>query len=136
MSAPVVDPKRAETQINQRLSLRKPQSESLHRLADIVDLIAPSKDTDVETAREAIRAAMLKLAGVFVVARQLGPAGYGQRDIGAQRLPAPALGCGGDRGARQHRGAGREGEETAAGDHAAAPRTGRGVVQIGHSATR
>ncbi|MFY8210625.1 MAG: DEAD/DEAH box helicase family protein [Caulobacter sp.] len=48
-------PKRAETQINQRLSLRKPQSESLHRLADIVDLIAPSKDTDVEAAREAVR---------------------------------------------------------------------------------
>ncbi len=57
MSVPVIDPKRAETQINQRLSLRKPQSESLHRLADIVDLIAPSKDTDVEAAREAIRAA-------------------------------------------------------------------------------
>lgn len=57
MSAPVVDPQRAETQINQRLSLRKPQSESLHRLADIVDLIAPSKDTDVEAARGAIRAA-------------------------------------------------------------------------------
>ena len=57
MSVPVVDPKRAETQINQRLSLRKPQSESLHRLADIVDLIAPSKETDVEAAREAIRAA-------------------------------------------------------------------------------
>ena len=57
MSVPVVDPKRAETQINQRLSLRKPQSESLHRLADIVDLIAPSKDTEVEAAREAIRAA-------------------------------------------------------------------------------
>ena len=56
MSVSVVDPKRAETQINQRLSLRKPQSESLHRLADVVDLIAPSKDTDVESAREAIRA--------------------------------------------------------------------------------
>lgn len=56
MSVPVVDPKRAETQINQRLSLRKPQAESLHRLADIVDLIAPSKDSDVEAAREAIRA--------------------------------------------------------------------------------
>lgn len=56
MSVPVVDPKRAEIQIKQRLSLRKPQSESLRRLADIVDLIAPSKDTDVETAREAIRA--------------------------------------------------------------------------------
>lgn len=50
-----VDPKRAETQINQRLSLRKPQAESLRRLADIVDLIAPTKDTDIEAAREAIR---------------------------------------------------------------------------------
>lgn len=57
MSAPVVDPKRAETQINQRLSLRKPQSESLHRLADIVDLIALSKDKEVEVARDAIRSA-------------------------------------------------------------------------------
>ncbi|WP_392354476.1 DEAD/DEAH box helicase family protein [Brevundimonas sp. LF-1] len=55
MSVSAVDPKRAESQINQRLSLRKPQSESLRRLADIVDLIAPSKDTDVEAAREAIR---------------------------------------------------------------------------------
>lgn len=57
MSVPVIDPKRAETQINQRLSLRKPQSESLRRLADIVDLIAPSKETDIDAAREAIRAA-------------------------------------------------------------------------------
>lgn len=57
MSVSAVDPKRAETQINQRLSLRKPQTESLRRLADIVDLIAPSKDTDIEGAREAIRAA-------------------------------------------------------------------------------
>ena len=57
MSVSAVDPKRAETQINQRLSLRKPQTESLRRLADIVDLIAPSKDTDLEAAREAIRAA-------------------------------------------------------------------------------
>lgn len=57
MSVSAVDPKRAETQINQRLSLRKPQTESLRRLADIVDLIAPSKDTDIDAAREAIRAA-------------------------------------------------------------------------------
>lgn len=57
MSVPVADPKRAETQINQRLSLRKPQSESLRRLADIVDLISPTKETDVEAARETIRAA-------------------------------------------------------------------------------
>ncbi len=56
MSAAIA-PNRAEAQINQRLSLRKPQSESLRRLADIVDLIAPSKDIDVEAAREAIRAA-------------------------------------------------------------------------------
>jgi type III restriction enzyme len=57
VSVSAVDPKRAETQINQRLSLRKPQTESLRRLADIVDLIAPSKATDVEAAREAIRTA-------------------------------------------------------------------------------
>lgn len=57
MSVRVTDPKRAESQINQRLSLRKPQSESLRRLADIVDLIAPSKETDIGAAREAIRAA-------------------------------------------------------------------------------
>lgn len=55
MSVSTIDHKRAETQINQRLSLRKPQTESLRRLADIVDLISPSKDTDVEAAREAIR---------------------------------------------------------------------------------
>lgn len=61
MSVSTVDPKRAETQINQRLSLRKPQSESLRRLADIVDLIAPSKDTDVEAAREDVRSAYGKL---------------------------------------------------------------------------
>ncbi|TRC93544.1 hypothetical protein FJV76_23365 [Mesorhizobium sp. WSM4303] len=52
-----VDPKRAFTQINQRLSLRRPQTESLRRLADIVDLIAPTKETDVEAAREAVRTA-------------------------------------------------------------------------------
>ncbi|TBA18766.1 DEAD/DEAH box helicase family protein [Rhizobium ruizarguesonis] len=57
MSVLAVDPKRAETQINQRLSLRKPQSESLHRLADIVDLISPSKSTNADTARQAIRSA-------------------------------------------------------------------------------
>ncbi|RWO81038.1 DEAD/DEAH box helicase family protein [Mesorhizobium sp.] len=57
MSVSTVDPKRAFTQINQRLSLRKPQTESLRRLADIVDLIAPTKDTDVEAAREAVRTA-------------------------------------------------------------------------------
>lgn len=50
-----VDPKRAVSQVIQRLSLRKPQAESLRRLDDIVDLIAPSKTTDVEAAREAVR---------------------------------------------------------------------------------
>ena len=51
-----IDPKRAVVQITQRLSLRKPQAEALRRLDDIVDLIAPSKDTDVEAARDAVRA--------------------------------------------------------------------------------
>ncbi len=50
-----IDPKRAVTQVTQRLSLRKPQAEALRRLDDIVDLIAPSKDTDVEAARDAVR---------------------------------------------------------------------------------
>lgn len=50
-----VDPKRAVTQISQRLSLRKPQAEALRRLDDIVTLIAPSKETDVEGARQAVR---------------------------------------------------------------------------------
>lgn len=52
-----IDPKRAVAQISQRLSLRKPQVEALRRLDDIVDLIAPTKDTDVEAARDAVRAA-------------------------------------------------------------------------------
>lgn len=52
-----IHPKRAVTQITQRLSLRKPQAEALRRLDDIVDLIAPSKDTDVQAARDAVRAA-------------------------------------------------------------------------------
>ena len=51
------EPKRVVTQIIQRLSLRKPQAESLRRLDDIVDLISPSKSTDVEAAREAVRQA-------------------------------------------------------------------------------
>ncbi|MBS1832299.1 MAG: hypothetical protein JST65_06290, partial [Acidobacteria bacterium] len=50
-----VDPKRAVIQITQRLSLRKPQAEALRRLDDIVELIGPSKDTDVESARDAVR---------------------------------------------------------------------------------
>ena len=52
-----VDPKRAVTQITQRLSLRKPQAEALRRLDDITDLIAPSKTTDVEAAKAAVRQA-------------------------------------------------------------------------------
>ncbi len=56
-----IDPKRAVTQIAQRLSLRKPQTEALRRLDDIVDLIAPSKDTDVEAARAAVREVYGKL---------------------------------------------------------------------------
>lgn len=51
----VVDPKRAVIQITQRLSLRKPQTEALNRLHNIVDLIAPTKTTDVAQARDAIR---------------------------------------------------------------------------------
>lgn len=50
-----IDSKRAVSQITQRLSLRKPQAEALRRLDDIIDLIAPSKDTDVEAARDAVR---------------------------------------------------------------------------------
>lgn len=50
-----IDPKRAVSQITQRLSLRKPQAEALRRLDDIVDLISPSKTIDVEAARDAIR---------------------------------------------------------------------------------
>lgn len=57
-----VDPKRAVTQIAQRLSLRKPQAEALRRLDDIVDLIAPSKDTDAAAARAAVREAYGKLS--------------------------------------------------------------------------
>ncbi|NEY92002.1 DEAD/DEAH box helicase family protein [Tabrizicola oligotrophica] len=57
-----VDPKRAVTQISQRLSLRKPQAEALRRLDDIVELIAPSKDTDVAAARAAVRQAYGKLS--------------------------------------------------------------------------
>ena len=51
----VTDPKRAVMQIGKRLSLRKPQAEALHRLDDIVDMIAPTKDTDVALARDAVR---------------------------------------------------------------------------------
>lgn len=51
------DTKRAVTQISQRLSLRKPQAEALRRLDDIVELIAPSKDSDVVAARDAVRTA-------------------------------------------------------------------------------
>ena len=48
---------RALHQISQRLSLRKPQAESLKRLANIIDIIDPSKDTDVAGALEAVQAA-------------------------------------------------------------------------------
>lgn len=47
---------RALHQVSQRLSLRKPQAESLQLLAEILDLVDPSKDTDVTGALEAIRA--------------------------------------------------------------------------------
>ena len=48
---------RALHQIGQRLSLRKPQTESLRRLADVIDLVDPSKETDVAGALEAVQAA-------------------------------------------------------------------------------
>ncbi len=48
---------RALHQIGQRLSLRKPQAESLKRLAEVIDLVDPSKDTDVAGALEAVKAA-------------------------------------------------------------------------------
>lgn len=47
--------KRALVQIEQRLSLRKPQGESLNILADVIDLIDPSKDTDLGQALAAIQ---------------------------------------------------------------------------------
>lgn len=47
---------RALHQVSQRLSLRKPQTESLQLLAEILDLVDPSKDTDVAGALDAIRA--------------------------------------------------------------------------------
>lgn len=47
---------RAHHQIGQRLSLRKPQAESLRILADVVDLTDPTKDTDVVTALAAVKA--------------------------------------------------------------------------------
>lgn len=52
-----IDSKRAVTQVAQRLSLRKPQAEALKRLDDIVDLIAPRKDTVLDAAREIVRGA-------------------------------------------------------------------------------
>ena len=57
-----VDPIRAVPQITQRLSLRKPQAEALRRLDTIVTDIDPKKDTDVDLAREAVRAAYGNLA--------------------------------------------------------------------------
>jgi type III restriction enzyme len=47
---------RALHQISQRLSLRKPQTESLQLLAEVIDLVDPTTDTDVAGALEAIRA--------------------------------------------------------------------------------
>ncbi len=47
--------KRALVQIEQRLSLRRPQGESLSLLADVIDLIDPSKETDVGLALAAIQ---------------------------------------------------------------------------------
>ncbi|WP_372922418.1 DEAD/DEAH box helicase family protein [Roseovarius sp.] len=57
-----VDPKRAVHQINQRLSLRKPQAEALRRLDTIVTDIDPKKDTDLDMARDAVRASFGNLA--------------------------------------------------------------------------
>ncbi|WP_246714639.1 DEAD/DEAH box helicase family protein [Rhizobium leguminosarum] len=47
---------RSLIQIKQRLSLRRPQDESLKILADIIDLIDPAKDTNVDEALEATKA--------------------------------------------------------------------------------
>lgn len=57
-----VDPKRAVHQINQRLSLRKPQAEALRRLDMIVTDIDPNKATDIDLARNAVRSAFGDLA--------------------------------------------------------------------------
>lgn len=46
---------RALIQIGQRLSLRKPQTASLKILADIIDLVDPTKDTNPAEALEAIK---------------------------------------------------------------------------------
>ncbi|MHB8529799.1 MAG: DEAD/DEAH box helicase family protein [Caulobacteraceae bacterium] len=48
---------RAIAQISQRLSLRKPQAAALRLLADVIDLIDPSKETDVAAALAAVRLA-------------------------------------------------------------------------------
>ena len=47
---------RALHKVSQRLSLRKPQAESLQLLAEVLDLVDPSKDTDIAGALDAIRA--------------------------------------------------------------------------------
>ncbi|WP_237481879.1 DEAD/DEAH box helicase [Lichenibacterium dinghuense] len=47
---------RAIAQISARLSLRKPQQESLRRLAAVLDLTDPSKKTDVSLALDAVKA--------------------------------------------------------------------------------
>ena len=48
---------RALQQINQRLSLRKPQAESLRILADVIDRTDPSKATSAADALAAVQAA-------------------------------------------------------------------------------
>ena len=50
------DRQKIYAQIIQRLSLRRPQTESLKRLKDVVETIDPSKDTDSERALESIKA--------------------------------------------------------------------------------
>jgi type III restriction enzyme len=44
-------------QINARLSLREPQKESLRRLIDVLDLVAPNKSIDLPVALAAVQAA-------------------------------------------------------------------------------
>ena len=44
-------------QINARLSLREPQKESLRRLVDVLDRVAPDKEINLPTALAAVQAA-------------------------------------------------------------------------------
>lgn len=57
-----VESKRAVHQVNQRLSLRKPQAEALRRLDMIVTDTDPKKTTDNDLARDAVRSAFGDLA--------------------------------------------------------------------------